>query len=79
MGAGLARYTGCWHTRQNGRVYGPVGALASVLARMDYMGPVERARLENDQRRVLVSVTEKGQTMARELYETLDRLLVKLG
>lgn len=90
MGAGLARHTGCRHTRQNGRVYGPVGALAGILARMDDMGLVERARFENDQRRMLVSVTDKGQTLARELapqigedfarklYETLDRLLVKL-
>lgn len=76
-------------------------SLAGILARMDDMGLVERARFENDQRRVLVSVTDKGQTLARELApqiedtyaeleaqigedfarelcETLDRLLVKL-
>lgn len=77
-------------------------SLAGILARMDEMGLVSRERFENDQRRVLVSVTEHAQTVAAELvpqieatyaeleadmgpefakqlYQTLDRLLNKLG
>ena len=80
----------------------PAPIIAPILARMDDMGLVERERFENDQRRVLVSVTEKGQMLAaklapqiegvyaelekqmgtdfaKDLYQTLDRLSLKLA
>lgn len=77
-------------------------SLAGILARMDELGLVHRERFQNDQRRVLVSVSTKGtdlagelaprieatyreletligQTFARDLYQTLDLLLEKVG
>lgn len=47
-------------------------SLAGILARMDDLGLVKRERFENDQRRVLVSVTEKGQQLAAELAPRIE-------
>jgi len=47
-------------------------SLAGILARMDEMGLVQRERFENDQRRVLVSVTDKGQALAKELAPQIE-------
>lgn len=47
-------------------------SLAGILARMDDMGLVQRERFENDQRRVLVSVTDKGQALAAELAPRIE-------
>lgn len=47
-------------------------SLAGILARMDDMGLVQRERLEHDQRRVLVAVTEKGEALAAELAPQIE-------
>lgn len=47
-------------------------SLAGILARMDDMGLVQRERFENDQRRVMVSVTEKGQALAAEITPRIE-------
>lgn len=47
-------------------------SLAGILARMDDLGLVLRERLENDQRRVRVSVTPKGQALAASLAPTIE-------
>lgn len=47
-------------------------SLAGILARMDEIGLVERERFENDQRRVLVSVTAQGQAVAKELAPLIE-------
>ncbi len=47
-------------------------SLAGILARMDDLGLVLRERLENDQRRVRVSVTPKGKTLAASLAPTIE-------
>lgn len=47
-------------------------SLAGILARMADLGLVLRERLENDQRRVRVSVTEKGQALAMHLAPTIE-------
>jgi homoprotocatechuate degradation regulator HpaR len=47
-------------------------SLAGILARMDDMGLVQRERLEHDQRRVLVSVTDKGEALAGELAPQIE-------
>jgi homoprotocatechuate degradation regulator HpaR len=53
-------------------------SLAGILARMDDLGLVERERLEHDQRRVMVSVTDKGQALARELAPRIERTYAEL-
>jgi homoprotocatechuate degradation regulator HpaR len=57
-------------------------SLAGILARMDELGLVVRERFTNDQRRVLVSVSDKGAALAAELapriestYKELEALL----
>ncbi len=47
-------------------------SLAGILARMDDLGLVMRERLENDQRRVRVSVSAKGQALAANLAPTIE-------
>lgn len=47
-------------------------SLAGILARMDDLGLVLRERLENDQRRVRVSVTPKGKALAASLAPTIE-------
>lgn len=47
-------------------------SLAGILARMDDMGLVQRERFEHDQRRVMVSVTEKGQALAAEIAPRIE-------
>lgn len=47
-------------------------SLAGILARMADLGLVLRERLENDQRRVKVSVTEKGRALAANLAPTIE-------
>lgn len=53
-------------------------SLAGILARMDDMGLVQRERLEHDQRRVMVSVTDKGQTLAAELAPQIEDTYAQL-
>lgn len=53
-------------------------SLAGILARMDEMGLVTRERFENDQRRVLVSVTERGQSVAAELVPQIEATYAEL-
>jgi homoprotocatechuate degradation regulator HpaR len=53
-------------------------SLAGILARMDEMGLVQRERFENDQRRVLVSVTDKGQALAEELAPQIEEKYAEL-
>lgn len=53
-------------------------SLAGILARMDDMGLVQRVRLEHDQRRVMVSVTDKGQTLAAELAPQIEDTYAQL-
>lgn len=57
-------------------------SLAGILARMDDLEIVKRERLKHDQRRVQVSVTEKGEALAAQLapqientYKSLDELI----
>lgn len=47
-------------------------SLAGILARMADNGLVLRERLENDQRRVMVSVTAKGHELAANLAPTIE-------
>ena len=47
-------------------------SLAGILARMADLGLVLRERLESDQRRVKVSVTEKGCALAANLAPTIE-------
>lgn len=47
-------------------------SLAGILARMDDMGLVQRERFEHDQRRVMVSVTQKGQALAAEIAPRIE-------
>lgn len=53
-------------------------SLAGILARMDDMGLVRRERLEHDQRRVMVAVTEKGQALAVELAPQIEDTYAEL-
>lgn len=57
-------------------------SLAGILARMDELGLVLRERFQNDQRRVLVSVSAKGTDLASQLaprieatYQELEALI----
>lgn len=53
-------------------------SLAGILSRMDDMGLVQRDRVEHDQRRVMVSVTGKGQALAQELAPQIEDIYVEL-
>jgi len=47
-------------------------SLAGILARMDDLGLVLRERLDHDQRRVRVSATAKGRSLAAELAPSIE-------
>jgi homoprotocatechuate degradation regulator HpaR len=47
-------------------------SLAGILARMDDLGLVARERMPHDQRRVQVSVTRKGQALAKRLAPQIE-------
>ena len=47
-------------------------SLAGILARMDDMKLVQRDKLGHDQRRVLVSLTDNSEKLARELMPTIE-------
>lgn len=53
-------------------------SLAGILSRMDDLGLVSRKRLEHDQRRVHVSVTEKGRALAASLAPQIDQVYRQL-
>lgn len=53
-------------------------SLAGILARMDDLGLVERERLEHDQRRVMVSVSDKGKALAQELAPRIEQTYAQL-
>jgi homoprotocatechuate degradation regulator HpaR len=60
------------------QIVGP--SLTGVLARMEDLGLVTRERMDNDQRRLLVSLTAKGRRVARRMiprveaqYELLEK------
>jgi len=53
-------------------------SLAGILARMDDLGLVHRERFENDQRRVLVSVTDRGMALATELAPQIEDTYAQL-
>lgn len=48
-------------------------SLAGILTRMDDLGFVHRERLDHDQRRVLVTVTEKGRTLAVRIAPKIEQ------
>ena len=47
-------------------------SLVGILARMDELGLVLRERFQNDQRRVLVSVSDKGADLASQLAPRIE-------
>jgi len=47
-------------------------SLAGVLARMDELGLVQRERLAEDQRRVLVSLTAKSRALAQRMAPRIE-------
>lgn len=47
-------------------------SLAGILSRMDDLGLVVRRRLDHDQRRVHVSVTDKGRALAASLAPQIE-------
>jgi homoprotocatechuate degradation regulator HpaR len=47
-------------------------SLTGILARMDELGLVRRERFENDQRRVLISVSAKGADLASQLAPRIE-------
>jgi homoprotocatechuate degradation regulator HpaR len=58
-------------------------SLAGMLARMDDMGLVKRARMDHDQRRLLVSLTPKSRGLAAKMSPQIEatyrELEAKLG
>lgn len=53
-------------------------SLAGILARMDALELVHRERLEHDQRRVLVSVSDKGREIASQLAPAIQGAYAEL-
>lgn len=53
-------------------------SLAGILARMEALELVHRERLEHDQRRVLVSVSDKGREIARRLAPAIQGAYAEL-
>jgi homoprotocatechuate degradation regulator HpaR len=49
-------------------------SLAGVLARMDDVGLVSRVRLDHDQRRVLVSLTDRSRALSRQLAPQIEAI-----
>lgn len=65
--------------RQIGKICGLSNpSLTGILSRMDDMGLVERDRMEHDQRRVLVSVTEAGKSLVTELSPQIEKTYSEL-
>lgn len=58
-------------------------SMTGVLARMEVAGMVNRRKVEQDQRRVLVRLAEKGETcfrsMSQQMEENYQRLQAQLG
>lgn len=58
-------------------------SMTGVLARMEAAGMVNRRKVEQDQRRVLVRLAEKGETcfrsMSQQMEENYQRLQAQLG
>lgn len=48
-------------------------SLAGVLARMEEVKLVKRSRVDTDQRRVLVSLTDKSRTLVHEIAPLIER------
>jgi homoprotocatechuate degradation regulator HpaR len=53
-------------------------SLVGILARMEDLGLVTRERMEGDQRRVLVSVSAKGQRLADRLAPRIESIYSQL-
>jgi DNA-binding MarR family transcriptional regulator len=53
-------------------------SLTGILARMDELGLVLRERFQNDQRRVLISVSEKGADLAQQLAPRIEATYAEL-
>lgn len=53
-------------------------SVAGVLARMEELGLVKRERMQNDQRRVLVSITPRSRALAKKMTPLIDTQYVEL-
>ena len=53
-------------------------SLTGILARMDELGLVLRERFSNDQRRVLISVSDKGADLAEQLAPRIEATYAEL-
>jgi homoprotocatechuate degradation regulator HpaR len=53
-------------------------SVAGVLARMEELGLVRRERMQNDQRRVLVSITPKSRALAKKMAPLIDAKYAEL-
>ncbi len=53
-------------------------SVAGVLARMEELGLVKRERMQNDQRRVLVTITPKSRALARKMAPLIDARYIEL-
>lgn len=53
-------------------------SLAGILARMDQQGWVSRERIQHDQRRVLVSVSQQGEALATRLAPKIESVYADL-
>jgi homoprotocatechuate degradation regulator HpaR len=53
-------------------------SLAGMLSRMDDMGLVKRARLDHDQRRLLVSLTPKSRSLAAKMTPQIEATYAEL-
>jgi homoprotocatechuate degradation regulator HpaR len=53
-------------------------SLAGMLSRMDDMGLVKRARLDHDQRRLLVSLTPKSRSLAAKMSPQIEATYIEL-
>lgn len=64
---------GALEPRQIGRVCGISSpSLAGVLARMDDLGLVQRERMAEDQRRVMVALTPKSRSLAARMAPQIE-------
>jgi homoprotocatechuate degradation regulator HpaR len=53
-------------------------SLAGMLSRMDDLGLVKRARLDHDQRRLLVSLTPKSRALAAKMSPQIEATYIEL-
>jgi DNA-binding MarR family transcriptional regulator len=53
-------------------------SLTGILARMDELGLILRERFSNDQRRVLISVSDKGANLAEQLAPRIEATYAEL-